>query len=103
MQEINKIRYYMDLVLGPEYFGTIPQAHFAERIREYSQKCVQGLFKLLSPRTDVEVVCSRHTHKWNKIEPGHLVRCEQPEDHVLKLLPLHDYIYIVPKTSEGPK
>ena len=101
--EINQIRHYMNSVLGPESFGNILQAPLAECIRAYSIKCVQGLFRLLRPRSDLEAVAFYHPHKWNKIEPGHLVRYEPPEDHVLRLFPLHDYIYIVPKTSEGPK
>jgi len=94
--EINRIRYHMNSVLGPRSFGTIPPAPSLEVMRVISAKCVQGLFRLMRPRSDLEAVASPHTHKWNKIELGHLVRMETPEDHVLSLLPLHDYINIVP-------
>ena len=101
--EINKIRYLMNSILGPRSFGCVPPAPSMEVVREISGKCLQGLFRLMRPRCDLEAVASRHTHKWNKIELGHLVRSETPEDHILNLLPLHDYINIVPKTSEVPK
>jgi hypothetical protein len=99
---INKIRHFMNSVLAPQSFGCVPPAPSADKVKEISSKCLKGLFSLMRPRSDLEAVASKHTHKWNKIELGHLVRNETPEDHVLNLLPQHDYINIVPKT-EGPK
>ncbi|XP_046649298.1 probable ATP-dependent RNA helicase spindle-E [Daphnia pulicaria] len=93
---INKIRFWLNSVMGALSFSQHHAAPSQERMREVSQKTLGYLFELITKsRGDVEFLPST-SYKWNLIKTEHLLQSDVAERRLHTLIPLHDCIKLNP-------
>lgn len=93
---INKIRFWLNSVMGAPSFSQHHAAPSQERMREVSQKTLGFLFELITKsRGDVKFEPST-SYKWNLIKPENLLQSDVAESQLDTLIPLHDCIKLNP-------
>lgn len=95
MLTINKLRFWLNSVLGIPSFSDHVAAPSVERMREVSFKSLGLLFDLIHSRQDVEVVVGT-SYRWNQLRADHILVSDRPENKVGSLIPLHDCIKLIP-------
>lgn len=94
---INKIRFWLNSVMGAASYSLHHAAPSKERMREVSQKTIGFLFELITkPRKDIEAIATSTSYKWNLVKPEHVLQSDVAESQLDTLIPLHDCIKIVP-------
>lgn len=93
---INKVRYWLNSVLGERSHSQYQSAPATERMREISSNVLSLIFELInSQRKDVDVIPS-YRHKWNQVKPEHILKGDLSENQRLNVIPLHDCVKLVP-------
>ena len=93
---INKMRYWLNSVLGERSHSQSQAAPSTERMRQVSSKVLELVFELINTqRKDVDVV-STCGHKWNLVKPEHVLKGDTSENQWDSVIPLHDCVKLIP-------